>query len=187
MKKHFRNWQPRFYIQDGIYFVTFYIKNRYPFFKELLFCDLFLENLKLCKKIKQFKLYGWVICYDHIHLLLEPSDEWNISNIMHFLKRNFSRNINIVMGYSEFSKIGESADNYPHFRVRKQFFQKYPKTPFPTFQWQKSYYDHIIRDESDFDNHIQYIQHNPIKHNLSDNWRYVFTNPEYMDLIDCLE
>ena len=29
--------------------------------------------------------------------------------------------------------------------------------------WQKSYYDHIIRDEADYLKHLQYIEDNPAK------------------------
>ena len=29
--------------------------------------------------------------------------------------------------------------------------------------WQRSYYDHIIRDEADYQGRVQYIQENPAK------------------------
>jgi REP element-mobilizing transposase RayT len=37
----------------------------------------------------------------------------------------------------------------------------------PYFRWQKSFRDHIIRDQRDFDNHIQYIYNNAVKHKLA--------------------
>ena len=94
-----RNSQKRIIFEDACYFVTFYPKHRYPYFKESIFCDLFVENLKLCKQLKGFLLFGWVIVYNHIHLLFQPSDKFDISKIMQFLKRHISRNINIVMRY----------------------------------------------------------------------------------------
>jgi putative transposase len=33
--------------------------------------------------------------------------------------------------------------------------------------WQKSFWDHIIRDETDFYRHIHYIHYNPVKHGLA--------------------
>jgi putative transposase len=33
--------------------------------------------------------------------------------------------------------------------------------------WQNRYWDHIIRDESDLNRHIDYIHYNPIKHGLA--------------------
>ena len=33
--------------------------------------------------------------------------------------------------------------------------------------WQNRYWDHIIRDQKDFNNHLDYIHYNPVKHNLT--------------------
>jgi putative transposase len=33
--------------------------------------------------------------------------------------------------------------------------------------WQYRYWDHIVRDELDFENHLAYIHYNPVKHHLS--------------------
>ena len=70
------------------------------YFKESIFCDLFIENLKICKQLKGFKLYAFSIIYDHINLMIEPSNEFNVSQVIKSLKRNVSRNINIIMGYT---------------------------------------------------------------------------------------
>ncbi|MBN2227124.1 MAG: transposase, partial [candidate division Zixibacteria bacterium] len=32
--------------------------------------------------------------------------------------------------------------------------------------WQNRYWDHIIRDQNDFNRYIDYIHYNPVKHNL---------------------
>ena len=52
------------------------------------------------KSLKGFKLYGFLVIYDHVNLLIEPGDEFNISQVMKSLKENISRNINIIMGYT---------------------------------------------------------------------------------------
>ncbi|MBU0577730.1 transposase, partial [Patescibacteria group bacterium] len=99
MKKKHRDSQRRIYVEDGTYFVTTNTFNWCPYFKEWIFCDLFVENLKLCKKIKGFYLYAWFLGYDHSHLLVRPGEEFGLSEVMQFLKRHISRNINIIMGY----------------------------------------------------------------------------------------
>lgn len=41
--------------------------------------------------------------------------------------------------------------------------------------WQNRYWDHIIRDEKDYNNHVDYIHYNPVKHQLVPNpfdWKY---------------
>ena len=96
MRLH-RNSQKRIYCEDAVYFVTLYIKNRLPLFKEPIFCDLFIEELRLCKQMRGFQLYAWVICYEHAHILFKPSKKYSYSDVMHYLKRHSSRGINIVM------------------------------------------------------------------------------------------
>jgi REP element-mobilizing transposase RayT len=130
MKLKHSDWQRRIIFEDAIYFVTFYTENRYPYFREKIFCDLFVENLKLCKELKGFLLYGWVIIYEHIHLLLQPNDEWDISKVMQFLKRNISRNINFIMGFNnhdertsvahEDRSSPESGNDHCHFQGSPQ-------------------------------------------------------------------
>lgn len=34
------------------------------------------------------------------------------------------------------------------------------------FQWQQSFYDHVIMDDKDFRNHVEYIRYNPVKAGL---------------------
>jgi len=34
--------------------------------------------------------------------------------------------------------------------------------------WQRRFWEHVIRDEHDLSNHIDYIHFNPVKHGLTD-------------------
>ena len=41
--------------------------------------------------------------------------------------------------------------------------------------WQRRYWEHRIRDEKDYQNHVDYIHYNPVKHGLVDSvgdWPY---------------
>jgi len=200
MKLH-RNSFKRIIFEDAVYFTTSKTHYNYPYFRERIFCDLFVENLRLCKQMKGFLLYGWVLNFDHFHLLIQPNDKWNISNVMQFLKRNSARNINFIMGFNEndesINPVGDN-DHCRHligavawrylklkwllqFRFRIKYLNN---NPYPKFRWQKTFHDEYIRNEMAFDNHLDYIEYNPDKHGLPENWPYVFTNPEYEDLID---
>jgi REP element-mobilizing transposase RayT len=102
MKSH-RNSQKRIYIPDAAYFITVKTLGNYPYFKDGIFCDLFVEQLRVCKRLKEFELYGWFLGYDHFHLVIRPIGEWNYSEIMFSIKKQFSHNVNIVMGFNPFS------------------------------------------------------------------------------------
>ena len=198
--KH-RNSQKRIIIKDCVYFVTTKTYNNHPFFIEPLFGDLFVENLKLCKQLKGFDLYAWFLGYDHFHLLLKPNGEFGLSEIIQFLKRHVTRNINIIIGNQQHKTPSEGDIGQYRLQNDEQFmiqnFDNYVsnlKTQFQTtnlnhnpthtFNWQKSYHDHFIRNKRDFNNHWEYIKYNPIKHNLPSDWKYHFLNPNYENLID---
>ena len=49
--------------------------------------------------------------------------------------------------------------------------------------WQSRFWDHIIRDQTDLNNHIDYIHYNPLKHRMVENpfqWKYSSIH-EYKD------
>ena len=96
-----RNSQKRFYGSDKIYFITTVTRQRFPFFEEDLFCELFVENLRICKELKNFKLYAFIIIPNHIHLLLKPGNDFNISKVMQSLKQNVSCDINRIINHNE--------------------------------------------------------------------------------------
>jgi len=200
---HHRNSQKRIIFEDAVYFITSKTHNNYPYFRERIFCELFVENLRLCKRLKEFLLYGWVLNYDHFHSQIQPNDEFNISKVMQFLKRNVSRNINFIMGinnHDELMHILTGSDNdhcrlqmecklYTHIKIKwllkYRFKIKYiNKNPFPKFRWKKTFHDEYTRNDKSFDNHLDYIIYNLDKHNLPSDWPYVYTNPKYDDLID---
>lgn len=139
-----RNSQKRIILEDSIYFITTNTYNSYPYFGEYSFCDVLKADIHLTQELKKFELFAYKINPDHIHIMLKPNEENNLSEIMRSLKTNSSRNINRLISYN-------------------------PKRQIKKFKWQRSFNDHIIRNDADFKNHVEYIANQWIKHNLSEN------------------
>jgi putative transposase len=38
--------------------------------------------------------------------------------------------------------------------------------PFPTDLWQRRFWEHVIRNDTDYENHVDYVHWNPVKHGL---------------------
>ncbi|MFZ5365032.1 MAG: hypothetical protein ACOZBH_02425 [Patescibacteria group bacterium] len=112
--KNFKPFPKRYYTEYGIYFNTANVDGRFPFFKEEIFCELMIEELKLVKEIYQCKIFGFLINYDHNHFLIQHADvgERNISKVMKSLKRNFSQNSNKIMGFTPLLPIGETTHTF---------------------------------------------------------------------------
>jgi REP element-mobilizing transposase RayT len=189
MKNLHRNSQKRVYLQGYIYYIVGKTQNNYPYFKEQLFCDVFIEELKICKELKDFKLSGFSLIYDHFNLLIKPNEVFNISQIIKSLKENVSRDINVIMGFTHVPPAGDT----PTCRLRGReelkisFLQMHGNNHdiFPKFKWQKSFHNHYVRDEKDYLNHYEYAVYNHLKHGLPEKWQYTSLNyPEMIDYPD---
>lgn len=128
----------RCYIPNTDIFITVVTYNRNPLFKYKKNIGLFFETLNNVQRIYSFEIYANVLLPDHFHwiLRLAESNE-NFLNIIHSFKRNFTLN------YKKANQINI------HLAI-----------------WQKRFWDHVIRDEEDLKNHLDYIHWNPVKHNL---------------------
>ncbi len=184
-----RNSQKRFYGNGYTYFITAKTHQSFAYFKEKIFCELFIKELKLCKQLKKFDLFAFCLNYDHFHLVLKPNEKNNISEIMRSLKTNYSRNANRIIENvdSKATSRDVAFDNHTKYlqSLRKQFLQKHGQNQLqiPKFKWQKSFHDHIIRNQKDFDHHCHYTAYNFLKHELPENWKYTSLNyPETIDV-----
>ena len=136
----------RYYFPGQIVFITQVVKDRQKVFNDVEMVDLLREVFHSIEERFPFVMLGYVFLPDHFHILIRPKGNNNFSQIMHSLKGRFT------LAYK----------NRINFSGHMNF-------------WQKRFWDHVIRDEKDFENHINYIHYNPIKHgyarNLSD-WQY---------------
>ncbi|MCP4138141.1 MAG: hypothetical protein GY754_44675 [bacterium] len=171
-----RNSQKRIYTPGRIYFITTLTHLRYPYFKNPLFCELFMDELLVCKDLKGFDLHGHAIMPDHVHLLIEPKYKNTYSEIMRSLKTNFSRNANRITRDEDFSALMSGQRSHPAVQKRYQKLQEYRQRFIDQyghttrrFKWQKSFYDHIIRNSDDLFNHCGYILNQWTKHNSEKN------------------
>ncbi len=91
-----------------------------------------------------FRMEAMVVLPDHIHALWTlPCDDDNYSMRWRLFKSYFSRNI----PYLEQELISNSRQSKKERGI-----------------WQRRYWEHLIRDENDFEQHVNYIHINPVKH-----------------------
>ena len=146
-KEHRIKWYD--YGSSGAYFLTICTKERKNYFWtevgapigrpydfKLSSCGLIIE--KAIKNISNIystvAVDSYVIMHDHIHLLLIIQND---PSGRPMAAPTISRIVNQMKGHTS-KQIGKSI-------------------------WQKSFYDHIIRDNKDYDLHIKYIHENPLK------------------------
>jgi putative transposase len=127
----------RYYNPGQIVFITQIVKDRRTVFDNPEMVNLLRETLVNVQRFHPYTLLAYVFLPDHFHLLIQPTGQSNFSQIMHSVKINFTR------GYKQ--------------RINYDGSLSF---------WQKRFWDHIIRDETDLENHIHYIHYNPVKHGI---------------------
>ena len=125
----------RYYQENQIVFITQVVKDRKPAFAQPDLASLLLRSWHRTKERIPFKMLAYVILPDHFHFLIQPTGESNFSQILHALKLSFTNS-----------------------------YKRQINAKAPFIFWQKRFWDHVIRNEADLENHIQYIHFNPVKH-----------------------
>lgn len=138
----------RYYIPGSAVFITQVIEGRAPIFQNESYLEILLETLRNVKQLHPFNMIAYVFLYDHFHLLIQGIENTNFSQVMQSLKPNFTK---------EYKKL-----------------LSIPASESMKF-WQKRFWDHVIRNDKDFENHLHYIHFNPVKHGyITDprKWKY---------------
>ncbi len=104
-----------------------------------------------------FRIDAWVLLPDHLHCIWTlPGGDADYSMRWNLIKRRTSKALKDE--YFNESLMNESKTS------RREL----------TF-WQRRYWEHMIRDERDFEKHADYIHYNPVKHGLAkspEDWPY---------------
>ncbi len=124
---------------------------------------------------RPFGIDAWVVLPDHFHAVWSlPEGDRDFSTRMAAIKARFTRNIRragfrppppgptaqgVVAGRVRNSLPWKDAGLKPGLRGNEQTI------------WQKRFWEHHIRDQSDWENHMTYCWHNPIKHGLVNDLR----------------
>ena len=128
--------------QGGTYFFTLTLKDRTS---NLITCHIpaLRHSFLQAQKNNPFIIHAVVVLPDHLHLIMElPEKDSDYSTRLRQIKTYFSQEIKLS---------GES--------ILKNLRGEYNL-------WQRRFWEHRIRDESDFNSHVNYIHFNPVKHGL---------------------
>jgi len=109
------------------------------------------ESIEKVREKSPFEIDGWVLLPEHLHCLWTlPFEDDKYSTRWKEIKTRLTRDkrMRIVLPW-----LGEERDPS---RQRKR----------EASVWQRRFWEHEIRDEEDFENHLAYIHFNPVKHGL---------------------
>jgi putative transposase len=132
----------------GVFFITLVTEGRAPVFADAQARGLLHGAFETCRKSRPFSMEATVLLPDHLHLLIElPEGDGDFSSRLSMIKAHFTRSFLACGG-------AEQAQSVSRLRQRSRGV------------WQRRFWEHTIRDQADFNVHVDYIHYNPVKHGL---------------------
>src|SRR5690606_25578166 len=135
-------------IPGGCYFFTVVTERRQPILTHPDIRLALREAIMEVRASQPFRINGWVLLPDHMHAIwsLPPGDA-DFSNRWRRIKRHVTRHC---------GPAHQRAELLTRRRSAKQCGTL----------WQHRFWEHLIRDETDFRRHLDYLHANPLRHGL---------------------
>ena len=136
----------RYQLSEQTHFVTFSCYRRIPRLSNDRVRDTFVESLERTRRKYGFRVYGYVVMPEHVHLLLSETESEVLATAIQALKLSVAR-------------------REVHYLDVDQ----------STTFWQKRYYDHNVRNSQSFVEKLRYIHRNPVTRGLVKNpgdWKW---------------
>ena len=132
--------------KGGTYFFTLATYQR----RQIL-CDKPIRNalrqaIITVRQQYPFQIHAWVLLPDHLHCIWTlPENDADFSQRWSMIKRL-------------------STQNCPAYHLAPNQLSPSKQSRHEKGIWQRRFYEHQIRDEQNFRQHMDYIHHNPVKH-----------------------
>jgi len=139
--------------KGATYFFTINLAERHN--NDLLIAniDILRQAFRQTKQKHPFIMEACVILPEHLHCIWRlPEGDDDYSKRWRLIKTYFSKNI-----------------------ILNEYISNSRKQKKERGIWQRRFWEHLIRDEEDYQNHVDYIHYNPVKHGYVQqaiDWRY---------------
>ena len=132
----------------GCFFLTLVTYERTPLFRGALARELLRDAIAAVRKERPWTIDAAVLLPDHAHFLWTmPLVDSDYSSRIARIKKLFTRNY--------LSRCGNERPPTSNQRAQRR-----------RGIWQPRFWEHTIRDATDFKRHLDYIHINPVKHKL---------------------
>src|SRR6267154_108250 len=140
----------RHYGQSDLHFVTFSCYRRRPLLGTVRARDRFVKILDEVRCRHEFRLVGYVVMPEHVHLLLSEPAKKNPSKILQVLKQKVARAL--------LKKRGRM--------INGQLSLPFEDTREEEHFWQRRFYDFNVWSEKKLKEKLQYMHANPVQRKL---------------------
>jgi REP element-mobilizing transposase RayT len=162
----------RIYISNAVYHVCFNTKLRRTYFNEDIFCCILGDVILGSRLLKDYCVIAYKINPEHVHLLVKCGDRFNISEVMHCIKRVSAVKINQLITRNTVDERSQLTWTDELLTYSKAFEMKYgnPSSfPYPLFKWQEGFNDVVVESHRQLLATKKYIQDQALHHGLPEN------------------
>ena len=150
------------------YFVTLTVVDWIDIFTRSHYSDIIIDSLRYCQKMKELKIFAYVIMSNHVHLILQDLNE-NLPNTLRDFKSFTAKKILQAIE----NNLSESRKQWllNQFQYHANFKNQNSKH----MLWQKTSFPIVLDQPSIFDQKIEYIHNNPVTTgyvNSPEYWNY---------------
>ncbi|MGH9687971.1 MAG: REP-associated tyrosine transposase [Candidatus Acidiferrales bacterium] len=145
----------RIYGQGHLHFITFSCYRRLPLLRSARARHVFVRTLDRVRREYGFKLVGYVVMPEHVHLLISEPARGNPSTVMKMQKQRVSR---LLRGKPR-RRAPVAQGSFP--------FASPERARLPQF-WQKRFYDFNVWSRKKKVEKLGYMHANPVKRGLVD-------------------
>jgi putative transposase len=136
----------RIKVKGGTYFFTVVTFGRRPFLTNEYVRTALREGIQEVGQALPFTIEAWVLLPDHLHTIWTlPKNDNNFASRWAVIKRIVSKRCGSL-------------------NVRGRPIDESHKKRGEELIWQRRFWDHLIRDDLDFQRHLDYLHWNPVKH-----------------------
>ena len=135
----------RAYVPGGTYFFTVKTLDRQPVLTQERFRTALRQAIIEVRSMLPFESIAWVLLPDHLHTIWRlPETDADFSLRWSLIKQRVTRQFT---DGTIAAPVTRSRQNRREGAI-----------------WQRRFWEHLIRDDTDLERHVDYIHYNPVKH-----------------------
>ena len=146
-----RNPLKRYYGRGDLHFITFSCYRRRPFLGTRRARDRFVKILEQVRDRQGFRLIGYVVMPEHVHLISSEPPKGNPSKVLQVLKQEVSAALR--KGRRKPAP-GQLVLRFPETQAEEKHF------------WQRRFYDFNVWSEKKLWQKLNYMHRNPVQRKL---------------------
>jgi len=143
----------KFHNPNGVYFVSFAVKDWIDVFTRKDYKDIVVESLSYCQKHKGLEIFAWCIMTNHVHLIIRANEGYLSQNILRDFKRHTSK------------KIIEAVKENPQESRREWLLEKFQTKEGISF-WGTDNHPIELWSNKVIDQKLNYLHENPVEEGL---------------------